>query len=97
MDVVRAMYQDLTDQPIVASVTQEGRRWMVEDEDLLSAFRRYRSGELTLREWRASLGGVQELSYVSTRDPGPALSVLRTRLGGAVRALGRSSSVHSRD
>jgi predicted ATP-grasp superfamily ATP-dependent carboligase len=92
MDVVRAMYQDLTGQPVVPSATQEGRRWMVEDEDLLSAFRRFRRGDLTLREWGASLGGVEELSYVSWDDPRPVVPIARAHLGGAGRALRRAGA-----
>ena len=48
--------------------------------------RRFRRGDLTLREWLLSLRGVQELSYVSVSDPRPALPILRAHLRGARRA-----------
>jgi D-aspartate ligase len=95
MDVVRAMYQDLTGQEVVPSSTPVGRRWIVEDEDLLSAYRRYRRGDLTLKQWAASLRGIREFSYVSVQDPKPLVPIVRAHLRGGVRALrtrGRSMS-----
>jgi predicted ATP-grasp superfamily ATP-dependent carboligase len=39
MDVARALYQDMTGQPVTPASTPEGRKWMVEDGDLFSSFR----------------------------------------------------------
>ncbi len=39
MDVIRAMYLDLTGQPVEFAPAPEGRRWLVEDVDLISSMR----------------------------------------------------------
>ena len=46
MDVARALYLDLTGQPSVSSAAVEGRKWIVEDLDLVSSYRYYREGGL---------------------------------------------------
>jgi D-aspartate ligase len=51
MDVARALYQDMTGQPVIPSFTPEGCKWIVEDVDLFSSIRYYRDGKLTLRQW----------------------------------------------
>ena len=71
MDVARALYQDMTGQAIVPTSTPEGRKWIVEDNDLISSFYYYRCGELTLKEWMASLSGVEEAAYFALDDPWP--------------------------
>jgi len=75
MDVARALYQDMTGQQVLPAVTQEGRKWIVEDRDWLSALRYCRDGNLTLRGWRESLRGVRETSFISWDDPKPILGV----------------------
>lgn len=87
MDVVRAMYQDLTGQAVTPSSTQHGRKWIVEDVDAISSFRRFRQGALTFGEWRASLEGVQEFSYLSVDDPGPMWPVFMEHGGNMVKNL----------
>jgi predicted ATP-grasp superfamily ATP-dependent carboligase len=71
MDVARALYQDMTGQPVLASSTQEGRKWIVEDCDWISALRYWRDGKLTLKGWRQSLAGLNEASYLALDDPWP--------------------------
>ena len=71
MDVVRAMYQDLTGYPVTAARAPEGRKWIVEDVDLLSSFRYWRDGKLTLREWIGSFREVRELTFLAADDPLP--------------------------
>ena len=73
IDVVRALYQDLTGQPVVAAPAPEGRKWLVEDVDPLSALRYYRDGNLTLRNWLNSLRHVQETAFFARDDPLPLL------------------------
>src|SRR5205823_549375 len=68
MDVVRAMYLDLTGQPVPSAPPLEGRKWMVENNDVIS-FRRYRAKrELKFSEWLWSLRGVQEVAWFAWDD-----------------------------
>jgi len=75
IDVARALYLDLTGQPVVPAPARAGRMWMVEDCDVVSCIRYYRAGELTFREWVRSLGGIQETALWALDDPVPALSM----------------------
>jgi predicted ATP-grasp superfamily ATP-dependent carboligase len=80
MDVARALYLDLTGQPMVASAAVEGRRWIVEDLDLVSSYRYYREGSLTIRGWLKSLRGIDEATFLSRRDPLPLFFMCVNRL-----------------
>jgi predicted ATP-grasp superfamily ATP-dependent carboligase len=82
MDVARALYQDMTGQPVLASSTQEGRKWIVEDCDWVSALRYCRDGRLTLKGWRQSLRGVHEASYLALDDPWPMVGAIATDVRG---------------
>jgi D-aspartate ligase len=73
MDVARALYLDMTGQPVAPARAVEGRKWLVEDFDLFSAWRSWRQGALRLRDWFRSLRGVQELACFSLDDPLPFL------------------------
>lgn len=76
VDVVRALYLDLTGQPVPMVEPQEGRRWIKEDSDLVSFVHLRRSGEIDLRSWLRSLRGVREGATFSLRDPAPFLSAM---------------------
>jgi D-aspartate ligase len=86
LDVARAMYLDLTGQRVPPARSVEGRKWMVEDGDILSALQYRRDGKLTIRDWAGSLKGVQETSYFARDDPAPfadvALGWVRHRFKG---------------
>jgi len=71
MGVARVQYLHMTGQPIRAGHALPGRKWMVEDLDLDSAFRYWRDGNLTVREWLRSFRGVQESAYFAADDPRP--------------------------
>ncbi len=71
MDVARALYQDMTGQPVFPSLTPEGRKWIVEDVDLVSSIRYYRDGKFTLRQWINSFRAIQETTFLSCDDPWP--------------------------
>jgi D-aspartate ligase len=71
MDVARAAYLDLTGQEVPASAIRPGRRWLVEDSDLISSLTYYRDGKLTPWEWVRSFRGVEEAAYFAIDDPGP--------------------------
>jgi predicted ATP-grasp superfamily ATP-dependent carboligase len=73
MDVVRALYLDVTRQPVAPAQAAEGRKWIVEDFDLLSALRSRKDGALKLKDWVRSLHGIQEAACFAFDDPLPAL------------------------
>jgi D-aspartate ligase len=75
MDVIRALYQDMTGQPVTASSTPEGRKWIVEDGDLFSSLRYWWDGKLTLGNWMRSLRGIEEAAFISRDDLMPFAAV----------------------
>jgi predicted ATP-grasp superfamily ATP-dependent carboligase len=84
MDVIRALYLDLTGQEVESSPTPEGRKWMVEDCDLVSCVRYVRDGKLTFKDWLSSHRGVQETGVFAMDDPLPALWMGMRDLCGAI-------------
>jgi ubiquinone/menaquinone biosynthesis C-methylase UbiE len=85
LDVVRALYLDLTGQPVPPSEPHPGRRWLVEDLDLLSSLRYHRDGVLAARAWLRSFRGLEEGAWFAVDDLLPALAVG----GGSVARAGR--------
>src|SRR5262249_39504402 len=85
LDVARALYLDLTAQPVPAGRAVDGRKWLVEDFDLLSCLRYRRAGVLTLRDWARSLRGVAESAYLAADDPRPVMAMC----SADARELGR--------
>ena len=85
MDVVRAMYLDLTGQPVSSAPMLEGRKWLVENNDVIS-FRRYRAkGELKFLDWLRSLRGVQEVAWFTWDDLLPFAIMAGKFIGQFVR------------
>jgi len=93
IDVARALYMDLTGQPVIPSPAHEGRKWIVEDLDVVSAYRYYREGSLTIKGWFTSLRRIDEAAFLSWRDPLPFLFMLFNRMPELVRRAYRK--VHS--
>jgi predicted ATP-grasp superfamily ATP-dependent carboligase len=93
IDVARALYQDMTGQAVVPARAPEGRKWIVEDGDLVSSLRYYRDGNLSFSQWRASLRGIKEGTYIDRDDPWPAVAIC-TRVARKVwrRALGAAQA-----
>ena len=85
MDVVRALYLDLTGQPVPADVPDEGRVWWVENYDLAAAVDSARVSELSLRRWLGSLRAVTEPAWFAHDDPAP----FRAMCAESGRAMGR--------
>lgn len=95
LDVVRALYLDLTGQPVGSDAPRrEGRRWVIEDYDLTSSFDYFREGSLSLRDWIKSFRRLEEAAWFSLRDPVPffymlgrlarqGIGWLRKRIGGS--------------
>jgi D-aspartate ligase len=70
IDVVRALYLDLTGQQVPPSCQREGRKWFVES-DLKSCLDYRREGDLTIRQWLSSLRGIEEAGYFAWDDLTP--------------------------
>ena len=68
MDVARALYLDLTGQPVVSVAAREGRKWLVEDLDLVSSFRYRAEGNLRFKQWLGSFRGVEEAAFFAPDD-----------------------------
>ena len=75
MDVARAQYLHLTGQPVPAGRMCMGRKWMVEDADLISCIQYCRDGELTLWDWIAGYSGIRECAWFARDDVVPFLGM----------------------
>ncbi len=77
MDVIRSQYKDLTNQrsdaPVVPS---EGRRWIIEDYDIISSYHYFLEGSLKFGEWYKSFRRCEEGAWFSWRDPLPFLVIM---------------------
>jgi D-aspartate ligase len=77
VDVARALYLDLTDQPAAApSLAEDGRRWLVENQDLPTSWHLMRRGDLTLPGWLSSFRGVREGAWFAWDDPLPTMAMI---------------------
>jgi D-aspartate ligase len=77
-DIVKALYLDFTGQPQPPIVRRDGRRWLIEDYDLISSYHYYREGTLGFWRWLRSFRGVEEGMWFSWRDPAPFLLMVRS-------------------
>jgi D-aspartate ligase len=68
LDVARAAYLDLTGQPVPSSQIIEGRKWFVEDRDLVSSFRYHYEKTLSFKQWATSFHNVQEGAWFAWDD-----------------------------
>jgi predicted ATP-grasp superfamily ATP-dependent carboligase len=106
MDVVRAQYLHLTGQTVNASEGQPGRKWIVEDADIVSSLHYFRDRALSFSEWISSYHGIQEGAWFSNDDWLPFIHVgtrflwkpfrrfgLRSRRRGEVTRVFRAMSV----
>jgi D-aspartate ligase len=73
LDVVRAQYLDLTGQTVPKSRIVEGRKWFVEDRDLVSSLRYRREKNLTFSQWARSFYGIREAAWFALDDINPFL------------------------
>jgi len=89
LDVVRVLYCDLTRQPVWPARVREGRKWLVEDQDLESSLAQMRAGTLTPGRWLASLAGVEEGAWFARDDLRPFLRVAGRLVAQVARAAGR--------
>lgn len=87
MDVVKALYLNLTGQKQPVVIPREGRRWVIEDFDLISSFDYFQEGTLTFRDWLLSFKGVEEAAWFNWKDPRPFLMMVRLLAMTAVKRL----------
>jgi predicted ATP-grasp superfamily ATP-dependent carboligase len=73
LDVARTLYLDLTGQAVPEAGPAIGRKWLVEDFDLISALQSWRAGNLSIRDWVRSFRGVRETACFALDDPLPFL------------------------
>ena len=73
MDVTRAQYLHFTGQSVPVSSICTGRKWILEDADLLSCIQYYRDGVLSLRQWLGSYRGLRECAWYAADDVMPFL------------------------
>jgi D-aspartate ligase len=96
LDVARALYLDITGQSIPSAQISEGRKWIVESNDLASSWSHFREGQLTLGAWMRSLRGVQEGVWLASDDLAPLATLpllwFRKRFGGGTGPSSASSS-----
>ncbi len=93
LDVARVLYHDLTGQPVPRQAGSEGRKWLVEDQDLESFMKYRRDGTLGLREWLSSFRGVREGAWFARDDLRPFMAVAGGLGASALRkALSRRSA-----
>lgn len=78
LDVLRAYYLDLTGQPVKSADIHEGRKWMVENNDLIALARYRGDGKTTIWRWLKSLRGVKEGAWFAWDDPRPFLLMLKS-------------------
>jgi len=76
MDVVKSLYLDLTGQDQFSIVPREGRRWLIEDFDLISSHHYFQEGTLGLRDWARSFKGVEEAAWFNWKDPLPFVKMV---------------------
>ena len=79
-DVALAAYLDLTGQPIPDKAQVDGRSFLVENYDPISAIGRFRSGELGLRPWITSVLFADELAWFARDDLSP-FGLMCVRMG----------------
>ena len=96
LDVIRALYLDLTGHQIPTIEPHWGRRWLVEDVDFY-AMRDYRAhGSFSIGAWLRSLWGVSEMAHIALDDPRPSLAFMLQcaikLIRGAARRLRRAET-----
>ena len=80
MDVVKSLYLDLTGQKMFPIIPREGRRWVIEDFDIISSFHYYQEGTLKLGEWLRSFRRLEEGAWFNWKDPFPFLMMMTNLL-----------------
>jgi len=91
MDVVRALYKDLIGQQVLKRPPREGRKWVIEDYDIVSSLHYYQEGSLGIGDWLRSFKGVEEGAWFSWKDPMPFFLMTARFLKKSAVWLGKRS------
>ena len=91
MDVVRALYKDLTGQLVLKRPPREGRKWVIENYDIVSSLHYYQEGSLGIGDWLRSFKGVEEGAWFSWKDPMPFFLMTARLLKKSAVWLGKRS------
>jgi predicted ATP-grasp superfamily ATP-dependent carboligase len=92
MDVTRAEYLHFTGHAVPPSFLCRGRKWILEDADLVSCIRYYRDGALKLRDWVGSYRGIHECAWYAADDIVPFLRMCRSFVVRPLRKIFRTIS-----
>jgi D-aspartate ligase len=91
MDVVRALYKDLTGQLVLKRPPREGRKWVIENYDIVSSLHYYQEGSLGMSDWLRSFKGVEEGAWFSWKDPIPFFLMIARFMKKTAVWLGKRS------
>jgi D-aspartate ligase len=102
VDIIQAMYCDLTNQPVPIISYDDGRKWIVEDKDILSSYHYFRDRRLGIVSWLRSIRGVNEGGYFDPHDQYPFWRMIMNHckktgiklFKRAVRSPKSSSQIH---
>lgn len=89
LDVVRAMYLEMTGQSIPDTQPHWARRWMSEELDFWSVREQQRSGTAQMTDWLRALGDVDEYAHWDRDDLRPSIWFAATFVGSVVRGAVR--------
>lgn len=87
LDLALVIYMASAGQKFTVSAPRWGRKWLVEDNDLVSSLRYYRDRKLTLKQWLVSFRGVEETAYFGHSDFRPCLTALACDLRELARRV----------
>jgi D-aspartate ligase len=93
MDVTRAQYLHFTGQPVPVTGICTGRKWILEDADLVSCVQYYRDGVLNFRDWLGSYRGLREGAWYAADDIVPFLHMCSSFSMRLFRKLFRKTGV----
>jgi predicted ATP-grasp superfamily ATP-dependent carboligase len=91
MDVARAKYLHFTGQPVPVANICAGRKWILEDADLVSCIQYYRDGVLSVRKWLGSYRGIEEYAWYAVDDIMPFLRMCSSFAMRVFRKIFRKS------
>ncbi len=97
IDVVRALYFDFSGQKFAAGELPEGRKWLAENFDIISAITSMRDGKLRFRDWVRSFRGIAEAQWFAGDDVRPFLSIWLFSIKKALRQLAGALRRRRRD
>ena len=80
LDLARILYLDMTQDLPEPLLPRLGRKWMIEDADLIIAPKYIKENRLTYKEWFSSYKGLEEVAFFSIRDWRPWLFIYGKRM-----------------